>query len=63
MSIEVRNLSKQFGTFAALRDVSLEVRSGRTAGIARPFGFRKNHFAARDRRAGNCGYRTGAVSR
>ena len=28
MSIEVRNLSKQFGTFAALRDVSLEVRSG-----------------------------------
>jgi ABC-type multidrug transport system ATPase subunit len=28
MSIEVRNLSKQFGTFAALRDISLEVHSG-----------------------------------
>ena len=28
MSIEVRSLSKQFGGFAALREVSFEVKSG-----------------------------------
>ena len=32
MSIEVRNLSKQFGTFSALRDVSLEVHRGEVVG-------------------------------
>ena len=35
---EVRNLSKQFGTFAALRDVSLEVRSGELLALLGPSG-------------------------
>ena len=38
MSIEVRNLSKQFGTFAALRDVSLEVESGELLALLGPSG-------------------------
>ncbi|MBA2659522.1 MAG: sulfate ABC transporter ATP-binding protein [Nitrosospira sp.] len=38
MSIEVRNLSKQFGTFAALRDVSLEVHSGELLALLGPSG-------------------------
>ena len=28
MSIEIRNVSKQFGDFQALRDVSLDIASG-----------------------------------
>src|SRR5690348_17687619 len=38
MSIEVRNLSKQFGTFSALRDVSLEVKSGELLALLGPSG-------------------------
>lgn len=38
MSIEVRNLSKHFGTFSALRDVSLEVRSGELLALLGPSG-------------------------
>jgi sulfate/thiosulfate transport system ATP-binding protein len=38
MSIEVRHLSKQFGTFAALRDVSLDVRSGELLALLGPSG-------------------------
>ena len=38
MSIEVRNLSKQFGTFAALRDVNLEVHSGELLALLGPSG-------------------------
>jgi sulfate transport system ATP-binding protein len=38
MSIEVRNLSKRFGTFAALRDISLEVRSGELLALLGPSG-------------------------
>lgn len=38
MSIEVRNLSKQFGAFAALRDVSLDVRSGELLALLGPSG-------------------------
>jgi sulfate transport system ATP-binding protein len=38
MSIEVRNLSKQFGTFAALRDISLEVHSGELLALLGPSG-------------------------
>ncbi|MDN5753148.1 MAG: sulfate ABC transporter ATP-binding protein [Nitrosospira sp.] len=38
MSIEVRNLSKQFGTFAALRDVSLDVHSGELLALLGPSG-------------------------
>lgn len=38
MSIEIRGLSKQFGTFAALRDVSLEVYSGELLALLGPSG-------------------------
>src|SRR5687768_4515278 len=38
MSIEIRNLSKHFGTFSALRDVSLEVRSGELLALLGPSG-------------------------
>ncbi len=38
MTIEVRNLSKQFGTFAALRDVSLQVRTGELLALLGPSG-------------------------
>ena len=38
MTIEVRNLSKQFGTFNALRDVSLEVKTGELLALLGPSG-------------------------
>lgn len=38
MSIEVRNVSKTFGSFAALRDVSLEVRTGELIALLGPSG-------------------------
>jgi sulfate transport system ATP-binding protein len=38
MSIEIRNLSKQFGTLTALHDVSLEVRSGELLALLGPSG-------------------------
>ena len=38
MGIEVRNLTKQFGTFAALRDVSFNVRSGELVALLGPSG-------------------------
>jgi sulfate transport system ATP-binding protein len=38
MSIEVRNLSKQFGSFAALRDVSFTVRTGELVALLGPSG-------------------------
>jgi sulfate transport system ATP-binding protein len=38
MSIEVRNLSKQFGTFHALRDVSLQVHTGELLALLGPSG-------------------------
>lgn len=38
MSIEIRHLSKQFGTFTALHDVSLEVRSGELLALLGPSG-------------------------
>lgn len=38
MSIEICNLSKQFGTFSALRDVSLEVKSGELLALLGPSG-------------------------
>ena len=38
MSIEVRNISKTFGTFAALRDVSLNVPSGELVALLGPSG-------------------------
>ena len=38
MSIEVRNVSKRFGTFAALKDVSLDVRTGELLALLGPSG-------------------------
>ena len=38
MSIEVRNISKSFGTFKALRDVSLRVESGELVALLGPSG-------------------------
>jgi sulfate transport system ATP-binding protein len=38
MGIEVRNLTKQFGTFAALRDVSFTVRTGELVALLGPSG-------------------------
>jgi sulfate transport system ATP-binding protein len=38
MSIEVRNVSKRFGTFQALDDVSLDVDSGSLTALLGPAG-------------------------
>jgi len=38
MSIEIRNVSKQFGDFQALRDVSLDIRSGELIALLGPSG-------------------------
>ncbi len=38
MSIEVRNVFKRFGTFAALKDVSLDVRTGELLALLGPSG-------------------------
>src|SRR5918994_3885868 len=38
MGIEIRNVSKQFGTFAALRDVSFTVKSGELVALLGPSG-------------------------
>ena len=38
MSIEVRNVTKTFGTFAALDDVSLEVADGELVALLGPSG-------------------------
>src|SRR4051812_14071939 len=42
MSIEVRNVSKRFGTFQALDDVSLEVGSGSLTALLGPSGSGKS---------------------
>jgi len=38
MSIEIRNVSKQFGSFQALRDVSLDIASGELVALLGPSG-------------------------
>ncbi len=38
MSIEVRNVSRQFGDFQALRDVSLDIDSGELVALLGPSG-------------------------
>ena len=38
MSIEVRNLSKRFGSFQALKDVSLHIESGELVALLGPSG-------------------------
>ena len=38
MSIEIRNVSKQFGNFHALRNVSLDIESGELVALLGPSG-------------------------
>ena len=38
MSIEIRNVSKNFGDFQALRDVSLQIESGELIALLGPSG-------------------------
>jgi len=38
MSIEIRNVSKQFGDFHALRDVGLDIQSGKLVALLGPSG-------------------------
>src|ERR1044072_8737115 len=38
MSIEIRNVSKRFGEFHALRDVSLDIQSGELVALLGPSG-------------------------
>lgn len=38
MSIEIRNISKDFGNFHALRDVSLDIESGELVALLGPSG-------------------------
>ena len=53
MSIEIRNVSKQFGDFHALRRRHLDVAVGRAGRAARPLGLRQDDAAAHHRRAGD----------
>jgi sulfate transport system permease protein len=52
MSIQVRNINKQFGSFHALRRRVARHPLRRTGGAARPLGLRQDHAAAHHRRAG-----------
>lgn len=51
MSIEVISLSKQFGTFTALHNVSLQVHSGEITGTTGTVRLRKNYITACNCRA------------
>ena len=51
MAIEVRGVTKHFGDFVALDDVSIEVPDGSLTALLGPSGSGKSHAAARDRRA------------
>ena len=50
MSIEVRNVSKRFGSFQALDDVSLDVDGGSLTALLGPSGSRQVHAPAHHRR-------------
>ena len=61
MSIEVRNVTKAFGSFAALDDVSFTVALGRAGGAARPVRLGQDDAAADHRRARDRRRRHGAA--
>ena len=63
MSIAVKNISKRFGNFVALDDVSLDVPARLAAGAAGPLGLGQDHAAADHRRAGNGRRRLGAATK
>jgi ABC-type sulfate/molybdate transport systems ATPase subunit len=49
MKIEVRNVTKAYGAFHALRDVSVEVPDGQLVALLGPSGSGKNHPPAHHR--------------
>ena len=53
--LRIRDLIKRFGTFTALKDVSLDVEQGRVRLLPRAFRLRQDHAAARDRRPRSAG--------
>ena len=59
----VRNVSKSFGSFAALRDVSFEVRAGELVALLGPVGMRQDDAAANHGRAGDGRSRDRSVRR
>ena len=48
--LEIRNVTRRFGDFAAVDDVSFAVEAGRVLHAARALGLRQDHAAAHDRR-------------
>jgi len=63
MSIEVQNISRQFGNYTALAGVNFEDRIGRTRVAARALGIGQDDAPAHHRRAGACRHRARAPAR
>ena len=63
MSIEIRGVTKAFGSFVAVNDVSLTVPTRRAGGAARAFGLGQDEPPAHHRRPGEGRPRAGASSR
>jgi ABC-type sulfate/molybdate transport systems ATPase subunit len=63
MGIEVRDVSKRFGDFQALKNISLSVPDGELLALLGPSGSGKDDIASHDCRAGLPGYRIGSFER
>jgi ABC-type arginine transport system ATPase subunit len=61
MSIQVRNIHKQFGNFTALDDISLDFPTGELVALLGPSGSWQDDVAAHHRRLGAGGCRAGAA--